>query len=104
MFSPKPVDPSHNRGTYFHIGTHAGFNINSDSYDYVKDAIDLHYLFTDKEVRQSRPIYILMGSITGYSIYYLTYPIHKGESVDRNKKIIFYLVHIIVGSVEQMKI
>lgn len=75
LFSPKPISKNHFCGTYFDLGEHAGFVINCDAYAFVGRSMHPKRLMEQNETRQSRPLYIIMGSITGYGIYYISKPL-----------------------------
>jgi hypothetical protein len=61
---------------FVHLTNFAGFPMNCDAFELVGGTITPNYLFTKNYPRQSRPLYILSGSILGYTIYFLSYPIH----------------------------
>ena len=69
LFAPKPLSPSEYCGKFFDIGKHAGFVINCDSYTYVKVSTELSLLMQEKSLRQSRPLYPVMGSVMGHVLY-----------------------------------
>ncbi len=62
---------------YMQLNKYMGFTINCDAFAFIGAAIDPSYLTTQNYIRQSRPFYILAGTLTGYSIYYLSYPFHS---------------------------
>ena len=69
LFAPKPLSPNEYCGKFFDLGKHAGFVINCDSYTYVKVSTELCLLMQEKSLRQSRPLYPVMGSVMGHVIY-----------------------------------
>jgi hypothetical protein len=77
LFSPSPVpgttDPN---GRYVHLNRQMGFFLNPDTYGFILTAIDPSQLFADKNLRQARPLFILIGTATGYTINLLTSPFH----------------------------
>lgn len=77
--------------------------VNMDAFAFIGSAINPSDLFQKKYLRQSRPGYILIGSALGYSIYYLTYPLHsffekqiqrsitlKNTEAEKEKKIYYF--------------
>jgi hypothetical protein len=77
LFSRAPVagttDPN---GRYVSLNRYAGFFLNPDSYGYIFPAISPRQLMQPFAQRQNRPLYILAGSVMGYSITFLTWPVH----------------------------
>ncbi|HVZ55730.1 MAG TPA: hypothetical protein VG870_03645 [Chitinophagaceae bacterium] len=61
---------------FVHITKYAGFPMTCDAFELVGGSIKPSYLFSKNYHRQSRPLYILSGSLFGYSIYFLSYPVH----------------------------
>src|SRR4029077_21092530 len=78
LFSPAPIagttDPN---GRYVSLNRYAGFFLNPDTYGYIFPAISPKQLMQPSAQRQSRPLYILACSAIGYSITFLTTPIHR---------------------------
>jgi hypothetical protein len=78
LFSPPPqpgtTDPN---GRYVSLGHHAGFFLNPDTYGFIFPAIDPGLMLENRALRQSRPLFILMGSAIGYSIHLITWPLHN---------------------------
>jgi hypothetical protein len=54
-----------------------GFPMNCDAFTFMGSAIDPSYLIKPGFVRQSRPLYIILGTATGYVLYYAGYPFHE---------------------------
>ena len=88
---------------YIKINNHMGIHVNSDAFAFIGAAIQPGYLFQDQYYRQSRPGYILAGTVLGYTIYYITYPIHsvikkkiqkslslKNTQAEREKDILYF--------------
>ncbi len=77
LFSPPPgpgtTDPN---GRYISLNRFAGFFLNPDTYGFIFPAIHPKLLFEDHAQRQNRPLFILAGSVVGYSITFLTWPVH----------------------------
>lgn len=65
-FSPAPLTEDEYCGTYLHLGPHAGFTANCDGFVYMEDARHPVHLLEPREVRQSRPLFILLGTAVGY--------------------------------------
>ena len=78
LFSPAPVagttDPN---GRYVSLNRYTGFFLNPDSYGFIFPAISPRQLMQPFAQRQNRPLYILAGSVMGYSITFLTWPVHS---------------------------
>ncbi|MBX0291308.1 hypothetical protein K3G63_12720 [Hymenobacter sp. HSC-4F20] len=66
LFSPPPKTEAEYCGTYLHLTSFAGFTANCDGFVYMEDARHPARLLEPKEVRQSRPLFILLGSAVGY--------------------------------------
>jgi hypothetical protein len=69
LFSPKPHSAQEYCGKFYDIGAHMGFVINCDSYEYARVSVTPSALFEEKSVRQSRPLFIILGSAVGYTLY-----------------------------------
>lgn len=69
LFSPQPSADQKFCGTFYHIGTHAGFVVNCDSYEYVRVSVHPGALFEPHSIRQSRPLFIMAGCALGYLLY-----------------------------------
>ena len=61
---------------YIKINKYMGIRVNPDAFTFIGVAINPGYLFQPDYLRQSRPVYAIIGSVFGYSIYYATYPLH----------------------------
>ena len=55
-------------GHYARVGPGLGFIVNHDSYGYLEVAQDPGRLLRPQEVRQSRPLYALLGAAVGYPL------------------------------------
>jgi hypothetical protein len=55
-------------GHYARVGPGLGFIVNHDSYGYLEVAQEPHRLLLPQEVRQSRPLYALLGAAVGYPL------------------------------------
>ena len=62
---------------YIKINNYMGIHVNSDAFAFIGAAIQPGYLLQDQYYRQSRPVYVLSGTVLGYAVYYATYPIHS---------------------------
>ncbi len=62
--------------SYIHINRYMGFPVNCDAISFISPAIEPSILFQQGYIRQSRPAYILLGTIAGYAVYYISYPLH----------------------------
>ncbi len=80
-----------------------GFLSTMDAFEFVVAAIQPSLLLQPKFYRQSRPLYILMGSVVGYTVYYTTYPLHnvfkkelqqrslhKNSEIETEKELLFF--------------
>ncbi len=54
-----------------------GFSMNCDAIEFMGGSVNPGYLFHQNYSRQSRPLYLIAGSIAGYTLYYLTTPFHQ---------------------------
>src|SRR5688500_16110334 len=61
---------------YVQLNKYLGFQSNCDALAFIGLAIDPSYLLEDQNIRQSRPLFILLGTITGYPVYFLSKPFH----------------------------
>ncbi|SNC75780.1 hypothetical protein SAMN06265337_3051 [Hymenobacter gelipurpurascens] len=66
LFSPPPRTNDVYCGTYLHLTAYAGFTDNCDSGVYIENARHPARLLEPNEVRQSRPLFILLGTAVGY--------------------------------------
>ncbi|RZL16478.1 MAG: hypothetical protein EOO62_01205 [Hymenobacter sp.] len=55
-------------GEYVRLAPGVGFVVNHDSYGYIQVAQEPHRLLLPQEVRQSRPLYALLGAAVGYPL------------------------------------
>lgn len=55
-------------GEYVRLAPGLGFVVNHDSYGYILVAEEPHRLLLPQEVRQSRPLYALLGAAVGYPL------------------------------------
>lgn len=67
-FSPAPLTDDEYCGTYLHLGPHAGFTANCDGFVYMDNARQPALLLEPRAVRQSRPLFILLGTAVGYPV------------------------------------
>lgn len=81
LFAKKPPE---NKGpdrlcpfNYVQLNNYMGFSMNCDAIEYLGGSVDPGFLFKDKYSRQSRPFYLITGSIIGYSIYIISTPFHR---------------------------
>ncbi|RSK51107.1 hypothetical protein EI291_01975 [Hymenobacter rigui] len=65
-FSPAPRTEAEYCGTYLHLAPWAGFTANCDGFVYMEDARHPAHLLEPCEVRQSRPLFVLLGTAVGY--------------------------------------
>ncbi|MBC8085292.1 MAG: hypothetical protein H7Z21_19005, partial [Hymenobacter sp.] len=68
LFSPPPQTPDEFWGLYIPLGERAGFILNKDSYGYIQAAEEPGRLLRQSEERQSRPLYVLLGTAVGYPL------------------------------------
>lgn len=68
LFSPPPSSPDEFWGLYVPLGEQAGFILNKDSYGYIEAAEQPGRLLRQNEERQSRPLYVLLGTAVGYPL------------------------------------
>lgn len=66
LFAPAPRTEDEYCGTYLHLTSYAGFTANCDGYVYMEDARHPAHLLEPNEVRQSRPLFVLLGTAVGY--------------------------------------
>lgn len=76
-FSPAPLTEDEYCGTYLHLGPHAGFTANCDGFVYMEDARHPAHLLEPREVRQSRPLFILLGTAVGYPATWAVQGLHS---------------------------
>jgi len=74
LFSPKPTIDTEFWGEYIPLNTYAGFILNYDSNEFIESAISPTALLRENYVRQNRPLYVIVASSIGYSIYYISSP------------------------------
>jgi len=69
LFSPPPQTPDEYWGLYIPLGgEQMGFILNKDSYGYIQAAEEPRRLLQQNEERQSRPLYVLLGTTLGYPL------------------------------------
>jgi hypothetical protein len=74
---PDPIGPnSYCPHQYVRLNACMGVPVNCDEFTFIGAAVRPAYLKEQGFQRQSRPGYILLGTITGYTIYYALYPFH----------------------------
>ncbi len=80
LFSPKPESKGPNAACpqqYISLNKYMGIPVNCDEFTFIGAAIEPDYLLQQNFIRQSRPLYILSGTVAGYGVYYISYPFHK---------------------------
>jgi hypothetical protein len=68
LFSPRPVRAADFCGRYVSINEHMGFVVNCDAGTYALPAEIPARLLRKDEIRQSRPLYVLLGTVVGYPL------------------------------------
>lgn len=80
LFAPKPTSKKGPDSlcpvNYIQLNKYMGFSMNCDAIEYMGGSVDPRYLFNDKYSRQSRPLYLLSGSLIGYTLYFISSPFH----------------------------
>jgi hypothetical protein len=77
LFSPKPQPGDESWCMeYVSLNQYMGAAVNCDSYHFLNASIKPSLLFESNYQRQSRPVYTIIGSALGYSVYYLSQPLH----------------------------
>ena len=77
LFSPKPEPEDESWCMeYVSLNQYMGAPVNCDSYHFLNASIKPSLLFSSNYKRQSRPVYVIIGSFLGYSVYYLSQPFH----------------------------
>jgi hypothetical protein len=61
---------------YVRLNALMGVPVNCDEFAFMGAAAHPGYLLQQNFQRQNRPLYVVFGTMTGYSIYYLLYPFH----------------------------
>lgn len=69
LFSPKPKSAADYQGKYIHLNEHMGFLINGDTWGFMHLAFEPSKLLVNGEARQSRPLYVLAGTVLGQAVY-----------------------------------
>ncbi|MBD2714308.1 hypothetical protein KBK19_04600 [Microvirga sp. STR05] len=69
LFSPPPQTSDEFWGLYIPLGEQTGFILNKDSYGYIQAAEEPGRLLQQNEERQSRPLYVLLGTALGYPLW-----------------------------------
>lgn len=69
------------------IDRYIAMPINCDAPSFVGAAINPSYITKENYSRQSRPGYIFLGVVTGYFVYYISYPFHSKIQSLVSKKI-----------------
>lgn len=88
---------------FIKLNKHMGIIASLDAFDFIGAAIKPSYLLEPSYFRQSRPLYVLIGSALGYSVFYGTYPLHplfnkilkksvslKNNDVEKEKGILYF--------------
>jgi len=71
LFSPEPKETQSLCGYYFEINSYAGFVVNCDAGVFCTSARHPANLLKANAIRQSRPLYIILGTLIGYPINFL---------------------------------
>ena len=61
---------------YVRLNSFMGVPVNCDEFAFMGAAAHPSYLLQQNFQRQNRPLYVVFGTVAGYSIYYLLYPFH----------------------------
>ena len=67
LLSPRPADDDKLCGYYQPINNHLGFMVNCDTIKFIFPAKDPKILLNPRGVLQQRPLYALLGTVTGYT-------------------------------------
>ncbi len=67
-FSPAPRTDDEYCGTYLHLSSVAGFTANCDGFEFMESARYPARLLMPRAVRQSRPLFVLLGTAVGYPV------------------------------------
>jgi hypothetical protein len=73
LFSP-PLPAEIASSKYVTLNKYMRLPVNGDSFAFIGGAIDPSCLFRPNYFRQSRPGFIIMGTLAGYSVYFISYP------------------------------
>jgi hypothetical protein len=68
LFSPAPNPENVYKTEYVVINNHMGFQVNIDADEFVEVAANPKKLLDENEIRQSRPLYIILGSVISYPV------------------------------------
>ena len=74
LFSPAPAPEAKIYGTYVTINQYMGFIVNCDTSSYLEPAQHPNILLEKRSVRQSRPLYIILGHLFGNFLGIFTKP------------------------------
>ncbi|NVO85630.1 hypothetical protein [Hymenobacter terrestris] len=77
-FSPAPLTEDEYCGTYLHLSSFAGFMANCDGFEYMESARYPARLLEPQAVRQSRPLYVLLGTAVGYPVTWVMQGLQAG--------------------------
>lgn len=81
LFSPEPqnkeMPAGHCKHSYVRLNKYMGFPMSCDAVTFMRSAVDPSYLLQPGFIRQSRPLYVIMGTVVSYFVYYITYPFHN---------------------------
>lgn len=65
LFSPKPKSIC---GNYIKVGRYMGVIVGCDAYDFINPAANPTFILRKDEPRQSRPLFLLLGTVLGYPL------------------------------------
>ena len=68
LFSPRPVTATDYCGRYVSLNARMGFVVNCDAGTYALPAEFPGRLIQSGEIRQSRPLFVLLGTVVGYPL------------------------------------
>jgi len=100
LFSPEPKTANYR---YFKINSYAGIVINGDAAVYCINARYPANLLKANAVRQSRPLYIILGTLIGYPINFLfnvldiNLDLNIYDSNEANQYIPFYIGFVLIN-------
>ncbi|MES1219657.1 MAG: hypothetical protein ABUT20_29425, partial [Bacteroidota bacterium] len=72
---------------YVRLNKYMGVPVNCDEFVFIGAAVRPAFLIEQGFQRQNRPGYIILGSVIGYSIYYILTPLHTSIKTFAQKKL-----------------
>ncbi len=101
LFSPEPKSKKDYCGIYIKLSSHIGFTFNCDAGEFCTNARTPFKVLEDSAARQSRPLFILIASLIGHPLQWVTeqlnLPLFQSMEPNPTMYVGYYITYIIIN-------